>query len=375
MDASAAAEAVAPGAVPPPVGAAPDAVPASGAAPHLPVSWVWGAAVVGALSVVSITLALMGQQKSRALEQELVRRQQDSQVQAVEARTVARQAQELAQAAESKVALLDARVAEAALQRSQFEDLIQQLSRSRDENLLADVDAAVRVAVQQSALTGSAEPLVAALRQSEERMARMNQPRIERVRRAIARDLDRVRAAAVTDVASLAIKLDEVARHIDELPLVAEIERRKASAAPRPAVPASAAAPSAAAPGWWDRTLSQGQSALGHVWQEVRSLVRVTRVDNADAMLVAPEQAWFVRENVKLRVLNARLGLLSRQFDITQSDLREVQAALDRYFDRDARKVQLTLELVRQVSGQARALSLPRPEDTLAALAAAQAGR
>ena len=343
--------------------------------PRVPAGWWWAAGLAGALSLVSVTLALSGQQKVRALEQELVRRQQDSQGQAIEARTVARQAQELAQAAESKVALLDARVTEAALQRSQFEDLIQQLSRSRDENVLADVDAAVRVAVQQSALTGSAEPLVAALRQAEERLARLNQPRVERVRRALARDLDRVRAAALTDVASLAIKLDEVVRHVDELPLVAEIERRGGTAAPRAAASASAAAAAAADAGWWQRSLGQGEVLLGQVWREVRGLVRVTRVDNADAMLVAPEQAWFVRENLKLRVLNARLGLLSRQFDITQSDLRDVQATLDRYFDRGSRKVQLTAELVRQVSGQARALNLPRPDDTLAALAAAQAGR
>ena len=74
---------------------------------------------------------------------------------------------------------------------------MQSLARSRDENLVADIEAALRVALQQSALTGSAEPLVAALQQADERLARSNQPRLERVRRAIARDLDRVQAASV----------------------------------------------------------------------------------------------------------------------------------------------------------------------------------
>jgi uroporphyrin-III C-methyltransferase len=351
--------------------------PAPAVEPHpivrLPPALWWGAALVGALSVASLTVALMVQHKARTLEQELVRRQQDNQGQVIEARTLARQAQDLAQSAEAKVSLLEARVAEAALQRNQFEEAIQQLSRSRDENLLADVDAAVRVAVQQSALTGSAEPLVAALRQAEERLARLSQPRVERVRRALARDLDRVRAAAVTDIASLAIKLDEVMRAVDELPLLAQIERRQAAASAVAVAPAAAA--SSAAPGWWQQLLAQGHTVTGRVWDEARNLVRVTRVDNADAMLVAPEQSWFIRENLKLRVLNARLALMSRQFDTTQSDLREVQATLDRYFDRGARRVVVTTELVRQVSGQARALNLPRPDDTLAALAAAQAGR
>ena len=345
-------------------------------------------ALAAVLSVVAITLALLGQQRIKSLEQELVRRQQDSQGQAIEAHALAKQAQDLARAADTKVAMLEARVAETALQRTQLEDLIQQLSRSRDENVLADLDAAVRVAVQQSAITGNAEPLSAALRQADERLARINQPRLERVRRALARDLDRVRAVSVTDIASLTIKLDEAVRTVDELPLLSQPERRggvAAAAAARPgAVVAPAAAASAPNPAasvsadpatWlpWAHTAWSGASS--RVWTEARSLVRVTRIDRPEAMLVAPDQAWFLRENLKLRLLNARLALLSRQYDTVQSDLREVQTTLERYFDTSARRVALTTELVRQVGGQARQLSLPRPDETLAALAAAQAGR
>jgi uroporphyrin-3 C-methyltransferase len=336
--------------------------------------WLIGAAVIGAISVASLTLALYGQQRIKSLEQELVRRQQDSQGQAIEARALAKQAQDAARAADAKVALLEGRVAETALQRTQLEDLIQQLSRSRDENMLADVDAAVRVAAQQSALTGSAEPLVAALRQAEERLARLNQPRVERVRRAIARDLDRVKAVAVVDVPGLTIKLDEAVRSIDDLPMLSQPERPDPAAAPARPTAASAAAAAASVP-WLTWAQQHWQTASSRVWTEVRSLVRVTRIDRPEAALVAPDQAWFLRENLKLRLLNARLALLSRQFDTAQNDLRDVQATLDRYFDRSARRVGLASELVRQIAGQARQLSLPRPDETLAAIAAAQAGR
>lgn len=360
----------APAAPPAPAAAAPVAA----ALPSL--VWIVGAGV-GACSVAALTLALLGQQRIKSLEQELVRRQQDSQGQAIEARALAKQAQDTAHAAESKVTLLEGRVAETALQRTQLEDLIQQLSRSRDENVLADVDAAVRVAVQQSAITGSAEPLAQALRQSEERLARMNQPRVERVRRALARDLDRVRSVAVNDIASLIIKLDEAVRAVDELPLLAQPERR--AAAPARAVAASSASAPASVPTavdrWWPWLAERWAWAGAQVWGEVKGLVRVSRIDNPEAVLVAPEQAWFLRENLKLRLLNARLALLSRQFDTAQSDLRDAQSALDRYFDRDARRVAVTTDLVRQVASQARQISLPRPDETLAALSAAQAGR
>jgi uroporphyrin-3 C-methyltransferase len=92
-------------------------------------------------------------------------------------------------------------------------------------------------------------------------------------------------------------------------------------------------------------------------------------------MLLTPDQSFFLRENVKLRLLNARLSLLSRQFDLAQADLQQAQVALERYFDRNSRRVVSVSELLRQVSAQARQVSFPRPDDTLAALSAAASGR
>jgi uroporphyrin-3 C-methyltransferase len=112
-----------------------------------------------------------------------------------------------------------------------------------------------------------------------------------------------------------------------------------------------------------------------HVWSETRSLLRVTRIDDPEAMLIAPEQAYFLRENLKLRLLNARLAMLSRQFDIAQSDLRDSLSAIERYFDRSARRTALVADGLRQIIAQARTVAVPRPDATLAAIATASAGR
>jgi uroporphyrin-3 C-methyltransferase len=347
----------------------PASVPASPASAAAPTRW-WAAiaALLLALGVVAIAVAWKTDQRVASLEQELVRRQQESARQAVEAQMLAKQAHEGMGAAAAKVALLEARVAEVALQRTQLEDLIQSLSRSRDENLLVDIDAAIRMALQQGAITGSTEPLVLVLRQSDERLARYSQPRLEGVRRAIARDLDRVKSIGATDIASLTIKLDEAMRMVDELPLLAV-------AAPASAARAAAAAASAQP---WSLPAAWGEgwrAVTSRVWDEIRSLVRVTPVDHPDAALLAPEQAFFVRENLKLRLLNARLALLSRQFATAQADLLSAQAMIDRYFDRGSRRATSASELLRQVAQQSRQLVLPRPDDTLAALTAAAAGR
>ena len=164
----------------------------------------------------------------------------------------------------------------------------------------------------------------------------------------------------------LTIKLDEAVRLVDELPLLSQPEaaraqrRRAARGAPRRAGRGVGGGHRRRR-----RLARRAGGALGSAargWsEEAKSLVRVTRIDQPEAMLVAPEQAFFLRENLKLRLLNARLALLSRQFDTAQADLREVQPTLDRYFDRSSRRVAAVSELVRQVSAQARGSSCRGP--------------
>jgi uroporphyrin-3 C-methyltransferase len=373
---------------PPESPVAPDPGPESPAAPQTPAgapavraaaaspSTLWRVACVGAAlcAILAALLAWSGRQRVQALETELVRRQQASSEQATEARVAARQAQEVARESAAKLALLEARVAESALQRSQVEELMQSVARSRDENVLADIESALRVAMQHSAITGGSEPMLAALKQAEDRLARNSQPQLERVRRAIAADIERTRSVGVADIGVLTMRLDEAIRAVDDLPLLSRPDQRRgrvAVAAPAPPASSASGAQADDTSFWQSRWQTLGRE----LWAEMRGLVRVTPIEQTDAMLVSPEQAWFLRENLKLRLLNARLALLSRQFDTAQSDLRDARAALERYFDRSARNVQSATATVKQVMAQARQVTVPRPDATLAAIAAAAAGR
>lgn len=378
---------------PPPMAVLPPMTPAAPAlalaGTRQPRLWLLLGAIAalafGVMSVAAFVSAWHTQQRVKSLEQELVKRQQTSQDDATEARLLSKQALDSVRDANGKLGVLDERVAESQLQRSQVEDLIQSLSRSRDENVLADMEAALRVAMQQAALTGSTDPIVAVLKQSDDRLARYNNPRLDRVRRAVARDLDRVRTASVVDVPSLSIRLDEAVRLVDELPLVSTPERATAAgrAAAASAVqhgavasrPASAASGVAAPPPAWIASLQRAWDGFSvPFFSELKQAVRVTSIEHPEAMLMTPDQSFFLRENVKLRLLNARLSILSRQFDLAQADLQQAQTALDRYFDHNSRRVVAVSDLLRQVSAQAKQVSFPRPDDTLAAIAAAVAG-
>jgi uroporphyrin-3 C-methyltransferase len=340
--------------------------------------------VTGVLALAGLLLSVLLWQKIGNMQEELARRSTDSGAQAIEARTLARQAEEGTRELTARLALLETRLGEVSLQRSQLEELMQSLSRSRDENLVVDIESALRLAQQQAQLTGSAEPMLATLKSADQRLTRAAQPRLNPLQRAIARDMERIRATTVTDVPGLLLKLDELVRAVDELPLanampVAVNTRAPASAAvAAPASAASAAAASGAGASlpfdrlalqaWWQRTW-QG------VRDESRNLLRVSRIDQPDAALLAPEQAFFLRENLKLKLLNARLGLLSRQTASARADLAGASALLGKYFDPASRRTQAAGQLLQQVQTQMKSSDLPRLDETLAALATAAAGR
>lgn len=351
----------------------------------------WAVLVLSAVCVGGAWLAWTTQKKVDTLEQELVRRQQDSQGQATEARLLAKQAQEISREAAARTTLLETRLNEVTLQRSQVEDLIKSMSLSRDENLVVDIEAALRVAVQQTALTGSAEPLIAAMKSAEDRLSRARQPRLDGVRRSLAKDLDRLKSTRVADLSSLTIRLDEAIRLVDELPLISQPVDQSGRALARPTAPApkgkaaqraKQAASSASnadtatldAP-LGDQLMQWGQNTARTAWQEAQALVRITRIRQPEAILITPEQSFFLRENLKLRLLNARLALLSRQSASAVADVNVAQAALTKYFDTQSRKTQLLQSLLTDVATQSPQTLVPRPDDTLASLAAIAGGR
>ncbi|MDQ6882199.1 MAG: uroporphyrinogen-III C-methyltransferase [Pseudomonadota bacterium] len=312
------------------------------------------------LTGVALLVSSLLWQRLSAIQEQLARQSADSGAQAVEARTLARQAQDVARETAARQAVLESRLSEVAMQRTQLEDLMQSLSRTRDENLVVDIESSIRLAQQQAQLSGSLEPLLVALRTADQRLARAAQPRLNRLRAAVARDIERMNAARVTDLPGLLARMDELMRQVDGLPLANAVASSGLAGQPQEQLPAGAP--------WWRRSLSV-------LHEEARALLRVSRIDQPEAVLLAPEQGFFLRENLKLKLLNARLALLSRQTGAARADVAAASAALNRYFDPSSRQTQAAAGLLQQVQGQIRAVELPRLDETLAALATSAAGR
>ena len=365
-----------------PVQLAVDAV-APATSPHLTsLPRGWRAAAIGVVLLAGAALLVSGLlwQKLGNIQEELAKRSLDSGAQSIEARTLAKAAQDSTRELTARLASLENRISEVSLQRTQLEELMQSLSRSRDENLVVDIESALRLAQQQAQLTGSAVPLTAAMTSASERLQRAAQPRLNPLQRALAKDLERIKTASLTDVPVLMIKIDEVTRMADELPVAnamvvnPSVRQNSATAVQSPGTKGTFDSSMLA---WFDRQRidSAVRSGVQAVREEAGKLLRVSRIEQPEAALLSPEQSFFLRENLKLRLLNARLGLLSRQTDTARADLESASTWLGKYFDQSSRKTQAASQLLQQIQSQLKTSELPRLDDTMAALGTAAAGR
>ncbi|MBB5497286.1 fused uroporphyrinogen-III synthase HemD/membrane protein HemX [Paraburkholderia sp. MM5384-R2] len=320
-----------------------------------------------AIVVIACAAGVGGFAMNRKLvrtEQELAQRQQANDTQTNELRIKIDQALATVHQSDSQVAQLEGKLADAQAAQQALQQQYADLARNRDDWTLAEVGQMLSAASQQLQLTGNTQLALFALQSADTRLAASDSPQAVAVRKAIAQDIDKLKAAPSTDLTGLAIKLDNAIDRVDGLPLSGEAPIPRA--APHAATWADTAKVAAATgkPRWevWIDEVTHG------IGEQLTSLVQVRRIDNADAMLVTPDQGYFVRENLKLRLLSARLALLSRNQTTLKSDLQAAQSALTRYFDASSKDTQTVIDLVKQVDAGSAAVALPNLDTSLQAV-------
>jgi uroporphyrin-3 C-methyltransferase len=207
------------------------------------------------------------------LEREVARRLGEVDAFTRESRTLAAQSRDGLRDVEARLGQLEARVVETQNQRMAIESLYRELSSSRDEWALAEVEQVLLIANQQLQLAGNVKAALIALETADARLARMDRPQLTALRRVINQDIERLKAAPHVDVIGLALKLDGIMVAVDRLPLAAE---------ERPVVtPEAATGPESG--GFWARLWRETIRDLG-------DLVRIQNVENPEFPLLSPDQ-------------------------------------------------------------------------------------
>jgi uroporphyrin-3 C-methyltransferase len=274
-----------------------------------------------------------------------------------EGRSESREAKEEAQALTSRVASIEAKLNEAQGQQAALESMYQELARGRDERLLAEIEQSVAIAAQQLQLAGNVEAALIALQSADARLAQNGGGQFANVRRLITRDIERLKALPQADISGMAVKLEGVVAVVDTLPLAyAQRPPRNGTQGAEKTIP-----PAITDSAYWS-------GLLDGAWSEIKQMIRVERMDQDTPALLAPSQALFLRENLRLRLINARLSLLQRDGNSFRDDLKLTVKWLEQYFDMRAPAVKSAHATLQRMSTTNLNLALPPLDETLAAL-------
>jgi len=317
-------------------------------------------AVVGIVAALTAAIfAWDARQSLRTLESRAGGRLAELGEEAAQSKTALVQVQAALKESQSRLAEIEARVAESQESRVQLEEMYRDLSRNADDRLLSEVEQLLVLASQQLQLAGNVRGALAALQTADQRLAKAEKLAAAPLRRALAQDMDRLKALPQVDTVGIAVKLDNLVASADQLPLVI------ADSLP-PTRVASRAKP-LEDPGF--------TRAARDFWEEMKGLVRIRDLASNDAALLAPSHGYFLRENLKLRLLAARVAVLARDELSFRDDLRAVQGWLNRYFDAKAKPTQAALATVKQLAESPVSISVPDINTSLAAVRTARSAR
>ena len=265
------------------------------------------AMLVAVLSLVAAAWSWSdSRERIRDLKTELGRRLAESGKEVSETRLLARNADDAMRQIGEKVAHIESQMVSSQQQQLALETLYKDLAQGRDQWTLAEIEQVLLTAAQQLQLAGNVKAAIIGLEGADTRLLRLGKPQFSALRRAIASDLANLRAVPSLDEVGTSARIEALAARYASWPLASA---QGSEAAPQPRSPGAA---------------NLGQE----LWTELKQLVQVRRVEGNEAVLLPPSQAYFLRENLRLRLLSARLALVSQDQAAFQTDLR---AALDAY--------------------------------------------
>ena len=288
------------------------------------------------------------QQQVSAVRQEVTQRLSDAEQQAKREVDALLLTQENAQKFAQRLDALEATLAQSKDNEATLQALYENVAKGREVLDLLEVEQAITLAVQQIQLAANVPVALQALRSADAQLARLDKARHLPLRKALAADIHALHALPLVDLPGISLRLEQIVGHVDKFPL-AVYGRPTDDAASAP--PADVLDPLEVKP-WW-------QQALADVWHEARSLIRIQRFDREEPALLAPGQGFFLRENLKLRLLTARLALFARDQKTFQSELLLARHWLTQHFLPDDKAVQIAQAQLDELAAARIVIDLP----------------
>jgi len=252
----------------------------------------------------------------------------------------------------SKLDALDAEMRQA---RARLEALAKQDAGPERSPSIAEIEFLLLLAGRELSLADNPRVALAALREADQRVARLEDPALGEVRAAINDEIAAVEAVADYDPDGLALRLASLARRVEGLPLRASLtpELRQDAAAGGDAT-------------GWDRVRARLRGVAA-------GLFRIRRSDAPAAPLLAPDESFFLYRNVELDLKSARLAALARDPDNYAASLESAGRALRDYFETSDDAVKSLIAAIEELGKREVAPKWPEIRRSVELLRAAEA--
>jgi uroporphyrin-3 C-methyltransferase len=210
-----------------------------------------------------------------------------------------------------------------------MEALATKLGRTSNEWRLAEIEYLLTIANHRIALANDLVTAVTIFETADQRIKLLSDPALLKIRKSIKDELLSLRAVQQPDLAGMALSLGSLASEVENLPL---IDKERVSAATGEIK---------------DQGPESWRDIPAAVWKDIKSLVVVRRHQKATEPLLPPSESWFLYQNLRLKLEQARLSLLRRDTGLFHQNLKEADAWIKTFFNEESSSV---VSVLKQIS-------------------------
>jgi len=255
----------------------------------------------------------------------------------------------------------------AALQRHQ-DELTKYIEVIRDSNkhlrkdwLVLEAEYLIQLANYRLLFERDVNTAIVALNSADVRLKETGDPALLNVRKAIASSVQSLKQIEQVDLAGLSLTLTALNKDLEKLPLHT----------PDPVAKAKEASTELQE----SKQVTSWTELPAAMWRDIKNLIVIRDHEQPVGPLLSPEQRFFLVENLRLQLEQARLAMLSNQPEVYKERIATAISWIEQYYDKEAAVTKSTLDTLRQLQAVAIAPELPDISPSYNALQKYQAGK
>lgn len=204
-----------------------------------------------------------------------------------------------------------------------------QLGKTRSDWLIADAEYLLSVANQRLHLVGDVNTTYEALEAADQRLRESGDAGVFKIREQIAKDITAIRSVAVADTVGIYASIQSLQTQVDSLVLFLPYTGKALTQPEAVQEPTDKAA----------------HNLLDSAIDQLEEIVTIRHTEHPIKEILTPEQAQFIREQLRVKLEMAKIALVQQHEQLYQSSLTDAKKWIELNFAKDAQTNNFIAEL------------------------------